>query len=48
MEREDPPDRAAVRIFPPGVPVVAILAGVGLDRLWPVEPWFDLPAAAHY
>jgi len=48
MDCENPPDRAAVRIFPPGVPLAAILAGVGLDRLWPIEPWIDLPAAARY
>lgn len=30
-------DGAAVRIFPPGVPLLAILAGVALDRLWPLD-----------
>ena len=26
-----------MRIFPPAVPVVAILAGIGLGRLWPID-----------
>lgn len=30
-------DAARVRIFPPAVPVVAILAGVGLQTLWPLR-----------
>lgn len=29
-------DRADVRVFPPGVPLLTILAGVGLERLWPL------------
>jgi protein-S-isoprenylcysteine O-methyltransferase Ste14 len=40
-----PRDAAAVRVFPPGVPLAAVLLGVGLDRLWPLHlglgltPW---------
>lgn len=30
-------DAAAVRVLPPLVPVAAVLAGIGLDRLWPIE-----------
>lgn len=41
-----PPDRdhAAVRVVPPLVPLVAILAGIGLDSMWPLSPGFDLSA----
>jgi protein-S-isoprenylcysteine O-methyltransferase Ste14 len=39
----DPRDAAAVRVFPPAVPLLTILMGVGLNRLWPLE-WFG-PAA---
>jgi len=48
MELEDLPDRAVVRIFPPGVPLAAVLAGIGLERIWPIQPWFDLPAPLRY
>lgn len=35
-----PPNRdaAAVRVFPPAIPLVAILLGFGLQRLWPIHP----------
>ena len=41
-------DSAAVRVFPPGVPLAAILAGAGLERLRPIDPGFALPDAARY
>lgn len=41
-----PADGAAVRVFPPAVPLVAILAGLGLDWLWPIDPGFSLAAPA--
>lgn len=41
-------DAAAVRVFPPGVPLGAVLAGVGLDWLWPVDLDLILPAPARY
>jgi len=41
-------DAADVRIFPPGVPLLTILAGVGLGRLWPVDPGFEIPSPARY
>lgn len=44
----DKDDAAAVRIFPPGVPLVAVLAGLGLDWLWPVDASAFLPAPARY
>jgi protein-S-isoprenylcysteine O-methyltransferase Ste14 len=39
-------DRAQVRIFPPAVPLLTILAGVGLGRLWPLA--LPIPAPARY
>lgn len=30
-------DRAEVRFFPPGIPVLTILAGVALNQIWPTE-----------
>jgi protein-S-isoprenylcysteine O-methyltransferase Ste14 len=41
-------DAAAVRIFPPAVPVVVILLGVGLERLWPLDLGVAVPAPARY
>jgi protein-S-isoprenylcysteine O-methyltransferase Ste14 len=41
-------DAAAVRIFPPAVPLLTILAGVGLNRLWPLAVGFVLPAPGRY
>jgi len=44
MERGQESDAAAVRIFPPGVPLATVLAGVGLESLWPVDPGVAVPA----
>ena len=41
-------DAAAVRIFPPAVPLLTILAGVGLNRVWPLDFGFVLPAPERY
>lgn len=41
-------DAAAVRVFPPGVPVITILGGLGLERVWPIDPGFELPGALRY
>lgn len=41
-------DAAAVRVFPPGVPLLTVLAGVGLDRLWPLDPGVALPSPARW
>lgn len=38
MTKNKKDDVAAVRIFPPAVPLVTILAGIGLDRLWRIGP----------
>ena len=45
---EEPRDAAAVRVFPPGVPLLTILLGVVLNRLWPIELNFGLPTPANY
>lgn len=41
-------DAAAVRVFPPAVPLLTVLAGVGLDRLWPLPFWFGPSPPACY
>jgi protein-S-isoprenylcysteine O-methyltransferase Ste14 len=41
-------DAAAVRIFPPAVPLLAILIGVGLDRAWPIRLGFEPAAPERY
>ncbi len=48
MGAEKQQDAAAVRVFPPGVPLVAVLVGVGLEYLWPIDPGFALPAPERY
>jgi len=35
---------AAVRIFPPGVPLATVLAGVGMDRIWTIKADSMLPS----
>jgi protein-S-isoprenylcysteine O-methyltransferase Ste14 len=45
---EEQRDAAAVQVFPPGVPLLTILLGVGLDRLWPIDPGFALAAPVRY
>lgn len=44
----EPRDAAAVRVFPPGVPLLTILLGVGLDRVWPLELELGLHVPARY
>ena len=48
METEQQRDYAAVRVFPPGVPLVTVLVGIGLGRLWPIDLGFALPAPERY
>lgn len=48
MSGESVRDGAVVRIFPPGVPLLTIVAGVLLNRWWPIDPGFTLPAPARY
>jgi protein-S-isoprenylcysteine O-methyltransferase Ste14 len=48
MDSQHQKDAAAVRVFPPGVPLLTILAGAGLSRLWPIDLGFELPAPGRY
>jgi protein-S-isoprenylcysteine O-methyltransferase Ste14 len=41
-------DAARVRMFPPGVPVLAVFAGIALDRVWPIDIGGLLGAPARY
>jgi protein-S-isoprenylcysteine O-methyltransferase Ste14 len=41
-------DAAAVRIFPPGVPLLTIFLGVGLHWAWPIELGFAFPTPERY
>jgi protein-S-isoprenylcysteine O-methyltransferase Ste14 len=44
----EPKDAAAVRIFPPGVPLATILLGAGLNRAWPIGLGFSIPRPERY
>ena len=39
---------AKVKIFPPGVPLAAILLGVGLNWFWPIDLGFAIPTPLRY
>jgi len=41
-------DRASVRVFPPGVPLLTILVGVGLNRLRPLGFGGFMPVPMRY
>jgi protein-S-isoprenylcysteine O-methyltransferase Ste14 len=41
-------DAAAVRIFPPAIPLLTVVAGVGLNRLWPIDLGFGFPVPERY
>ena len=41
-------DAAAVRVFPPAIPLLTILLGVGLHRVWPIHLGFQIPSPARY
>ena len=41
-------DAAAVRIFPPAIPLVTILLGFGLQRLWPIHVELHVPNVVRY
>ena len=43
-----PRDAASVRVFPPAVPLAAILLGVGLQCVWPLSPGFEPAASVRY
>ena len=44
----DERDAAAVRVFPPAVPLLTILIGVALQRIWPVRVDLEIAPAARY
>jgi protein-S-isoprenylcysteine O-methyltransferase Ste14 len=44
----DERDAAAVRVFPPAVPVLTILLGVALQRVWPIQVDLGIAPAARY
>jgi protein-S-isoprenylcysteine O-methyltransferase Ste14 len=41
-------DAAAVRIFPPAVPVLTILLGAGLNHIWPIHFGFKITSTECY
>ena len=41
-------DGAEVRVFPPAVPLVAILAGFGLQYVWPINIGAAIPGLVRY
>ena len=48
MESQQQRDAAAVRVFPPGVPLLTILTGVGLSRIWPIDVGFEFSTPERY
>ena len=45
---ENDTDSAAVRIFPPAIPVLIIALGVGLNSILPFQPLFEIPTPFRY
>jgi protein-S-isoprenylcysteine O-methyltransferase Ste14 len=41
-------DYAAVRIFPPTIPVLIILTGIGMNFVWPIELGFEIEKPLRY
>jgi protein-S-isoprenylcysteine O-methyltransferase Ste14 len=48
MEPDNKRDAAAVRVFPPALPLLTVLAGVGLNYVWPIDLGLKLPAPERY
>src|SRR5262247_3169668 len=48
MESHQEKDAAAVRVFPPVIPLLTILLGLALNRLWPISMGFALPKPERY
>lgn len=44
----DDHDRPAVRVFPPAVPLIVIVLGILLNRLWPIDAGFEVAVPARY
>lgn len=47
MDKDDPA-AAKVRVFPPGVPLIAVLLALGMNWLWPLDFGFSIPAPLRY
>ena len=45
---EEQKDAANVRFFPPGVPLLTIFIGAGLEWLWPISSAYTPPSPARY
>jgi len=45
---EENKDAAAVRIPPPVIPLLAVLLGVGLNSVWPIDLGWALPTPQRY
>jgi protein-S-isoprenylcysteine O-methyltransferase Ste14 len=41
-------DAAAVRVFPPAIPLLTILAGFGLQSIWPIGIGIEIPTVFRY
>ncbi|MGI9293992.1 MAG: methyltransferase family protein [Pseudomonadales bacterium] len=41
-------DSAAVRMFPPAIPVLIIALGIGLNRIFPIESLVEIPIPFRY
>ena len=39
---------AKVRVFPPGIPLVAVLVSVGMNQLWALDFGFSIPTPLRY
>jgi protein-S-isoprenylcysteine O-methyltransferase Ste14 len=48
MEGNDKPDRAAVKIFPPGVPLTTVLIGLAFGYFYPISLGFELLETHRY
>lgn len=48
MATERKRDAPSVRVIPPAVPVLTILAGFGLEYLWPIDLGYALAAPIRY
>jgi protein-S-isoprenylcysteine O-methyltransferase Ste14 len=46
MQQQD--DAAAVRIFPPAIPLLTVLVGVGLNWAWPINLGFEIRTPVRY
>ncbi len=48
MQPDSSRDAAAVRIFPLAIPLLTVLAGVGLNHLYPIHFGFELATPERY